>query len=393
MSGALLQPVGRHRASADLLRAVRGEELVGSYAAVADASELVALAVHHRIAPQLRRQLDLQGLAIAEVGRLALDTAARNTALHNLRARGALAWLSVTLEGLPWFVIKGPALSFTVYDTPEERTFTDLDVVVPPSSLAVVLQRLRAAGARVHDRDWQHLIDQRAGEMTLSSPYGITIDLHWRLHNDIVLCGHGTLPIEELLERSRVVRIDDRPIRTLGGADALAHLAVHTCGSGGDRLSWFLDVDRFVRRGGLDGAGDGAQVRRCIDRHGAALAVDLVLDRARILFGTPRPHPLGPKARGSLPWRGLTRCTRWVGGPPRTLGGPTLDRLVLRSVRADAIASARALATKTRLATRGRRDAQLGPPTVVPALGTAPSGDRANLEHLITAVVGHGDAW
>ena len=78
--------------------------------------------------------------------------------------------------GIPWVLVKGPALDLGVYPVPHLRSYVDVDVLVPPRHFRAGLDALTAAGWDHVVRNWVLARDVMASEITLDRAGGSVID-------------------------------------------------------------------------------------------------------------------------------------------------------------------------------------------------------------------------
>lgn len=217
-------------------------------------------------------------------GRLAPYAAARTDALVlNMLALSACRWLGEVLgaAGVDYVVVKGPVLSELAYPRPDLRPYGDLDVLVGRSVIRSAVEALLAAGAVLVDRNWPLATAQQRAELSLRTPTGVALDLHWHLVNHPAERARFRLNPEEMLER--------RVHRTLGGVvvpclddeDQLLHLALHAVLSGGHLLQWTVDVALWAR----ERAPRADVVRDRADRYALRLVLEVMQRRVNHVVG------------------------------------------------------------------------------------------------------------
>ncbi|MGH9181205.1 MAG: nucleotidyltransferase family protein, partial [Acidimicrobiales bacterium] len=274
----------------------------------------------------------------------------RRLDLH-VRALGDLAHLAPRLDGLGarWLVIKGPVLAETAYARPDLRGYNDLDVVVDPRRLREVLAVIEDSGGRVLDGNWRLLRTVQAGEMLLRLRHGTLLDLHWHLLNQATVRDSFTIPMPEVMDRGRPVRIGGTSVRTLDPVDTLLHLGLHGCLSGGDRLVWLKDVERAIAAGPVRWDEVVARARQW----GVGVAVALTLDRSRRVLGASVPEDVVPLLAGGRAWTALATVMDRFSPVAESVGNRSFSRMASRSTRAGLGASARELTRHIAEATRG----------------------------------------
>ena len=283
----------------------------------------------HGVEGWVARRAQALGVGVDGIG-----PSVRSALARHQRALGDARRVRSAMErmGIAWLVVKGPAL-VACHDSPDLRSYVDLDVFVDPSNVREVTGALLEAGFTVVDRNWPFLQAQSVHEFRLLGPGGGIIDLHWSL---------GVGPVHKdrspsfttLIERSRMVLVQGLQVPTLGWADTIVHLAVHAAGSGGHRLIWAADLRAVMRS-----APATPELVRVANEWGAAPALDLMLRRAHRSLGVRYPFNL----RGALvrpgPWTWLVEVSDRLTPMARHQEGGSIGRLVARSCRASSGAS------------------------------------------------------
>ncbi len=288
----------------------------------------------------------------------ALDRAVHAALARHQRALGDLAVAAAALDGagIPFLVVKGPALVATCYPAADLRSYVDLDLVVRPADLGDAVEALEVAGCLLLDANWPLLARMRVHELRLATPSGGGIDLHWSL-------GAGPIdadtspPTELLLTRAMEVTLAGRRVLTLGPADTVVHLMLHAAASGGHRLIWLVDLREALRVAlALVPAGE---IAAAVEEWGASPAAALMLTRLRRALRTELPPPLRRLTRPGM-WTVLVRVVD-AASPPELSGTKgTASRLLARSARGDTRGSVAAAGGKVRDWWRSDRS---GPPT------------------------------
>jgi hypothetical protein len=130
--------------------------------------------------------------------------------------------------GQPFLVLKGAVIAQWLYDDPSERTYSDLDILVPPKSEADVVALLRDLG-------YEPLLDPATlrvispEEQPLRNHLGVVVDLH------VTLKGVGLPPARAWAILSEGTEAFDwlgTAVRTLGEPARAMHLALHVAQSG-----------------------------------------------------------------------------------------------------------------------------------------------------------------
>jgi hypothetical protein len=245
---------------------------------------------------------------------------------HHVRVLWELDRLEPILDGtgVPWAVVKGPAIVELLYRAAGRRTYHDLDLLVDPAGFLDVLVALEQSGSLLLDRNWRMMRREMRGQVHLILPGGTPLDLHWDLIND----HRRRMSIDTKAVLSRVQRVDlGTTVPTLDPTDSLIHLAVHASVSGGDKLVWLKDLERAisVRPPTWDAVVDRSR------RWNVAAPVGLLLSRAEAVLGAKVP----PWVPYQLLGRRLARVAHLVDKifpPQRSLGGPTPIRIFSRAI-------------------------------------------------------------
>ena len=216
----------------------------------------------------------------------------------HLLALGALAELADVLDralGVPWLVFKGPVLA-SRYARPDSRTYQDLDILVRPADMLLVIQEMQGRGWQLLDRNWVLLRDRVPAEVHLLSPGGLVVDLHWSM-TSVVARGLGMgIAADRLLARAESVDLGGLRVPALAPADALVHVCVHAGMGGADRLGWLVDV--AVSLPGTDN-GDVAAAAAAFRAEGL---VSAVMARTRRVLGVPAESTALGSSSGRLIW-------------------------------------------------------------------------------------------
>jgi len=287
-----------------------------------------------------------EGSGLPPAEREQLRERRRAIAIDHLRMLGNLRLLRELFDAadVPWLIVKGPTLAQPVHGDPILRGYADLDAVVPGTHLRAAVTALTAAGARPLDRNWTLLLRELKGEIHLALPSGTELDLHWHLLNDRDRRDSFQIPMAELFQRTRIVRVGDEQVPTLDDADTVVYVALHSVLSGADRLIWLKDVERLLHRELTSPQEIAARARQW----NAELALTSALECVEATIGLPRQ---GHELRAALPpyrfWTTTAR-TAWRPQPiERADGSGSLGRMTARSVRATQAHTLRRLAAKS----------------------------------------------
>jgi hypothetical protein len=292
----------------------------------------------HGVEGWLRRRAAQAGVVVT-----GLDAAVHAVLGRHQRAVADLAAAHAALldGGVPHLVVKGPAVA-RWYADPSLRSSVDIDLVVAPARLEVALESLEGCGFELLDANWPLLQLADVHELTLRSPSGGALDLHWSLGPSPMAIDHSP-PVEVLLSRAVPLEVGDIRSTALGDPDALVHLAVHAAASGGHRLVWLADLRAAIAAT----APDRRAVRDVAREWGAVPAVELMVGRVARVLGPPGPDEAALPGSPTAAWSLVDRMATRFSAPERVGTGAGLSRLVARSCRSTGPRSASALVGKS----------------------------------------------
>ncbi len=311
-----------------LLQLVRGG--TADVALAGDPTDLLALADLHGVTAIVRDRLLGKG-DIDESLQAELRGEAAQAAATHLRALADLDTAAGALEGrgVRWLVMKGPANAELLWERPELREYTDLDLLVAPADLGAALEALEAVGFTVLEHNWTMLWERRRGQVHLSGPHTTLVDLHWDVVGEGDIRDKLRIDTVSMIDHADQRRIGRTPVRVLDDIDRLVHLGVHGSLSGGHRLIWLKDIEAAATTSGLRW---DAVTERARDFAVAPL-LWLMLIRTNAVL-TPASVPLDAvhALRPSPPWRWTVHLTDRRGHPV-PLRDASLRKTVGRSTR------------------------------------------------------------
>ena len=149
-------------------------------------------------------------------------------------------------KDMPAIVVKGPVLAMQAYGDPAMRSYGDLDLLVRQPDIRRATELLQAAG-------YTATVSLRAidagkipGQYLFAKPSG---KLLVELHNDLTLRYFPRrLPLEKLLARHILVRLDGHEAPALAVEDELVYICVHGATHLWERLGWIADVAALITR-------------------------------------------------------------------------------------------------------------------------------------------------
>ena len=262
---------------------------------LANSPEYEALIISNRIAPGLAIRaatLHVEGPQLetwrnhmrgAAVMRMRLEATRREVG-------GMLAAVNI-----PWAPLKGMGLDQRIYQRPEERITTDLDILISKDDLAVALDQLTAQGWR------QCATTERRCRYVHEEGYA------WQLHSidDLLLEVHFRLwgGVQESLAGAFLERAHPEPefgptALRLGLADSYLVAAVHLWQAPPPRyLALWWDLHRMASI--MDGEEIQAAITRALD-HGLQAFVAFSAATAADLWGHPRNRQIANDLARSL---------------------------------------------------------------------------------------------
>jgi hypothetical protein len=210
-----------------------GEELAFLHAALA-----------HGIAPLLHLALSRNpGAAWPPSVREALRRHALGAAAAEVARQERLRIVLHALRdaGIDALLLKGGALAYQLYDSPELRTRGDSDLLIRRADLERVRAVMRALGAEELAGSGDELILRQA-VFVISEGSREVFDVHWSITNAEVFA--RAFAFESLWTRSVAIPALDADVRGLGRSDALLLASIHRVAHhhGSDRLIWLNDI-------------------------------------------------------------------------------------------------------------------------------------------------------
>jgi hypothetical protein len=140
-------------------------------------------------------------------------------------------------------LLKGYALALRLYpEQPLGRPSTDVDVLVEPHELARCAEALATLGLHRHDDAALHDPMEEHHHLAFSGPRGL-VEVHFRLFMGF---GGGVFDDAGLFSRARTWTLHGRAVRLLGEEDEFLYLATHAANHAFMRLSWLLDLQRYL---------------------------------------------------------------------------------------------------------------------------------------------------
>ena len=258
---------------------------------------LLAAADAHRVSPLLYARLRADGVLDrlpAEV-ELALERAYVVS-----RTRNALRWQALehalsalAAQGIDVILLKGAALVATLYDEPALRPMDDLDILVIPAQFRAAVGCLCDSGYRPdHAEPFEGANEVISHHLALTGtvPVKHTLELHHALldlpagsarPSQSPSCWNGRMHSPWAQRRPGCSVSTDQLLHLA------AHLVLHGANPADERLIWYYDLDRLVRRKADRLPWDVVLARA--ERYRLTLPLQRVLHRLVALLDTPVP--------------------------------------------------------------------------------------------------------
>lgn len=257
---------------------------------------LLDAAGRHCVAPLLYDRIRAAGALDRlppETGHALEQSYARGQALDALRWHSLeRAITALARAGVDVILLKGAALvAAGIYERPATRPMDDLDILVDPAHCRGAAACLEGLGYTPdHAEQFDGALEQVSHHLALSAshPYKHTLELHHAvLGLPAVLV--DAIPVAGLLARAERATVGEAHAWVLHPVDQLITLAAHLVqhGAGAERLIWYVDLDRLIRRAGARLDWDEVLERAVLYR--MALPLAQVLERLVDLLGTPIP--------------------------------------------------------------------------------------------------------
>ena len=138
-----------------------------------------------------------------------------------------------TVADLDLIVLKGAALAETVYPSPSQRPFGDLDVLVRAEDASRAFTLLTELGYVCDADAWAELEQGRSCEANFFrhvAPGTVVVELHTDLLNNPLLRRQVRVDGDGLWKRARPAKLAGQDARVLGPEDQIFHLCLHLAG-------------------------------------------------------------------------------------------------------------------------------------------------------------------
>ena len=200
-------------------------------------------------------------------------------------------------QGIVPVALKGVDVLHRLYDSFDQRTLDDIDLLVRPRDRDCAIATLESAGwVGPPPAERNHWL-RSSYEMPLTSPGPVTVscEIHWGLGQDV----RYRIDADAAIDRAKPLTIEGKAILRLDEHDAVAHLLLHHVQHYFDRrLKWVLELGTLARQPGFS----WDEVAKRLTAWGGLGAAGLSLAHVRKLF----PALLDPQAFRCIPmdtWR------------------------------------------------------------------------------------------
>lgn len=149
---------------------------------------------------------------------------------------------ALAAERITPILLKGYGLATRLYPQPLGRPSTDVDVLVLPEELPLVRRALAGLELRqTHDDGLKDVFEEHH-HLSFSGRAGL-VEVHFRLFTGF---GGGVFEDRGLWARSTLATLDGRQVRYLAPEDEFIYLAIHAANHAYLRVSWLVDLERFL---------------------------------------------------------------------------------------------------------------------------------------------------
>jgi hypothetical protein len=200
-------------------------------------------------------------------------------------------------NGVPLMAFKGAALAAFLYGDLSRREYGDLDILVPKDRVAEAERLLGSLGysGPFGDAKFRHaFLAFQQQYAFVRNDIRASIDLHWHFNGT-----HSPFPLqpEDAWRDLAEVKIGDRRIATLSGANLALLLAGHGTKEAWKKLGWVRDFATLIHR---EPDLDWGEVFRRARAQGCGNAVLLGCVLAETLLGVPVPSVLAKVAHDGV---------------------------------------------------------------------------------------------
>lgn len=199
----------------------------------------------HAIAPLLYSRIALARNWPDRVREALRGAALRAAAVEPFRLADLRAVVEVL--GTDALIVKGSALAYSLYFSPDLRPRGDTDIIIDAAQREAAGDALRAIGYSERMTSGDDLAMRQVSFSRVdANGFDHVYDVHWAIANTPVFA--DVLRFEELRERSVPLPLISTAARTISDVDALLYACVHRVAHhhDSDRLIWLADI-AFLR--------------------------------------------------------------------------------------------------------------------------------------------------
>ena len=201
-----------------------------------DRDEFLTLLASHEVACALAPLLD-EALLTPDVQRLVKDSCLRSSLL--LLELERVLGVITTAQCRP-VILKGAGLALNWYQSPQERWFVDLDLLVPRDQVLPTCERLLDLGYRYFgdgvDLDYY---DNFHLHRIMVSPQNVFVEVHWAL---TVPYSVYSFDLQGVFERALDLQVGRQPARVASAVDQVLHGVYQHIADGFKDIKRLLDL-------------------------------------------------------------------------------------------------------------------------------------------------------
>lgn len=222
-----------------------------------------------------------------------------------LRRHSAFDWLHSTCvlrSGVDYAYLKGPAFAARFYPDPMQRTFRDIDILVPAHQRRDLVQIMLAKGCRAftgRDLAFRYLDFAGGDDLTdflslhrvtnLLTPQGLVVEVHKEIDNHTSL-----FPTDILLREAGEIALRQHRLKVLSDLDHVVFACYHHTRHFWSKLHWLADIDAGLAKLG----GDDAALLAHADSLGLKSTVSAVLELHHLASAARHPSDFDHPAPG-----------------------------------------------------------------------------------------------
>jgi len=157
----------------------------------------------------------------------------------------------LTDAGISFIPLKGPILSYRLYDDPSYRYFSDLDLLMDIPNLKRAIESLKESGYKAFLYEWpskfkkESLMLRRDNQFLVYHPdKNICIELHWKpFHYNLM----ESKPFNELIRNNLAdLKYGNLQFKVFNKELEILYLVIHGGLHAWSWLKWLIDVNKFL---------------------------------------------------------------------------------------------------------------------------------------------------